>query len=213
MENSIRSMKNILCVVGVLFFLFPMAVFAQNKVVVIPLFGDDPKPLKNIVTVAKANGDFTNPVAAVNSISDASANNPYLVVIGPGVYTLTQTLVMKEYVDIAGSGENVTKLQGAISGSPPVDASSAIISGANNAALSSLTVENTGGSTFSLALYNNNASPMVKNVTATGSGETTTTASIILLPLLPRLDALPWMEQLQVYIQMAQAPQLASRPL
>ena len=127
------------------------------------------KSLKNVVTVAKGKGQFSDPVAAVNSISDASASNPYLVVIGPGVYTLTQTLAMKEYVDIAGSGENVTKLQGAIS-TGSLDASSAIISGANNAALSSLTAENTGGSTHSIALFNSGASPIVKDVTATASG-------------------------------------------
>jgi pectin methylesterase-like acyl-CoA thioesterase len=69
---------------------------------------------KNIITVAKSGGDFTDPVAAVDSISDASATNPYLVVIAPGVYTVTQTLQMKQYVDIAGSGEEVTKLTGAI---------------------------------------------------------------------------------------------------
>ena len=52
------------------------------------------RKLKNVDTVAKANGDFTDPVAAVNSITDASATNPYLVVICPGVYTITQTLMM-----------------------------------------------------------------------------------------------------------------------
>ena len=129
------------------------------------------KPLKNVITVAKGGGKFTNPVAAVNSITDASASNPYLVVIGPGVYTLTQTLVMKEYVDIVGSGENVTKLQGAISTSSP-DASSAIISGANSATLGSLTVENTGGGYLSIALYNQSTSPTVSHVTAMASGGT-----------------------------------------
>ncbi len=92
----------------------PISAQAADKVVVIPLFGHG-KPLKNIVTVAKANGKFTDPVAAVNSITDASYDNPYLVVIGPGVYTLTHTLVMKPWVDITGSGENVTRLVGAIS--------------------------------------------------------------------------------------------------
>jgi len=134
MKISAHFMKSIFGFLFVLILFTPMTVLAQSRVVVIPLFGDDPKPLKNIVTVAKANGDFKNPVSAVNSVTDASASNPYLVVIGPGVYTLTQTLVMKEYVEIVGSGENVTRLEGAIS-TNSLDASSAVISGANNAAL------------------------------------------------------------------------------
>ena len=134
MKISTLVVKRVFYILAALLLLAPLTVLAQTKVVVIPLFGDDPKPLKNIVTVAKANGDFTSPVAAVNSITDASATNPYLVVIGPGVYTMGAALVMKEYVDIAGSGENVTKLTGAISTGQL--SSSAIVHGANNAALS-----------------------------------------------------------------------------
>ena len=144
MKISTRFVKTFASFAGILLLLAPLTVQAQTKVVVIPLFGDDPKPLKNIITVAKANGDFKDPVAAVNSITDASAENPYLVVIGPGVYTVTKTLAMKQYVDIVGSGKNLTKVKGAISTSKH-NASSAIISGARTSALSSLTVENTGG--------------------------------------------------------------------
>ncbi len=128
---------------------------AADKVVVIPLFGHG-KPLKNIVTVAKADGKFTDPVAAVNSITDASENNPYLIVIGPGVYTLNQTLVMKPWVDICGSGENVTKLTGAISGDNE-DESSAIVKISNDAVLSELTVENYGTNSVTIGAYSSNA--------------------------------------------------------
>jgi len=147
----------------------PEAVYAIQSLAGIrsPLAKDD--ALKNIITVAKANGHFTDPVAAVNSITDASATNPYLVVIGPGVYTITQTLQMKEYVDIVGSGENVTRLTGGIS-SGTQSATSAIISGANNATLSSLTVENTGGGSNSIGFFNGSASPMVCSVTVKASG-------------------------------------------
>ena len=173
MKITAQFRTRIIVCFGLLLLLTPIMVFAQNRVVVIPIFGDDAKPLKNIITVAKANGNFTDPVKAVNSIKDASDKNPYLVVIGPGVYTITESLVMQEYVDIAGSGENVTKIQGAISGSS--DASSAIISGANNAALSSLTVENMGGSNNSRAIYNDYASPSLSNITVIASGGTFTT--------------------------------------
>lgn len=170
MKNSAQFIKMISRVIGMLLLLTSFTVLAQNKVVVIPLMGDDMKPLKNIITVAKANGDYTDPVQAVNSVTDASATNPYLVVIGPGVYTITQTLVMKEHVDISGSGENVTILTGEISGAY-IDASSAIISGADQSTLSALTVKNTGGSnSFSTAIYNGSGTTRVSNVKAIASG-------------------------------------------
>lgn len=66
MKISVRMMKGIVVLIGVLFVLIPLTAFTANKVVVIPLFDTtNPKPLKNIVTVAKANGMFTDPVAAV----------------------------------------------------------------------------------------------------------------------------------------------------
>ena len=65
-------------------------------------------------------------MAAVASITDASALNRYLVVIGPGVYTLSQPLVMKDYVSVAGSGQETTILSGAI-GSDNEGSSSAIV--------------------------------------------------------------------------------------
>lgn len=69
----------------------------------------------NVVVVATdGTGDFTDPVAALNSIVDASADKPYLLKINPGVYTLDSSsrLYLKSYVDIEGSGEGVTKIQG-----------------------------------------------------------------------------------------------------
>ena len=124
---------------------------AHEKVVVVPLFGGHSKPLKNIITVAKANGDYSNPLAAVASINDASATNPYLIIIAPGEYTLTEGLNMKEYVSITGSGENVTKLIGAIS-SEDLEITSAIVQLNFNSTLSNLTVKNTGGNFNSIGI-------------------------------------------------------------
>lgn len=104
-------------VLMVVFFVSHVA--AQDKVVVIPL--NSAKKLQNVVTVSPRNGDFTDPVAAVNSITGASAANPYLVLIGPGVYTLTQPLPMKPFVTIAGSGREATTLTGSISSSTVAD--------------------------------------------------------------------------------------------
>lgn len=138
-------------------------VFAE-KVVVVPLFSA--KKLGNVVTVAKSGGKFTDPVAAVNSITNASASNPYLVVIGPGQYTLTSALVIKNGISVVGSGRAATKLRGHIS-SGSADASSAIvvISGIR-CNLSDLTIINDGGGYYSVALYSNSNSDVsrVNNV-------------------------------------------------
>jgi len=46
---------------------------------------------------------------AMSGITGAGESNPYLIIIEPGVYNIgTNSLQMNEYVDIQGSGENVT---------------------------------------------------------------------------------------------------------
>jgi len=66
----------------------------------------------NVIIVAKSGGDFTDPIAAINSVTDASESNPYLIKIMPGVYGISTTLTAKNYVDIEGSGRNTTKIIG-----------------------------------------------------------------------------------------------------
>lgn len=94
----------------------------------------------NVIVVAKSGGDFTDPVAAINSIADASINNPYLVKIMPGVYDLgASVLTLKQYVDIEGAGENVTKIVGI----QPVDW--CLVNGKPNSSLRLLSVSHSGG--------------------------------------------------------------------
>lgn len=163
---------------------------AADRVVVIPLAGSK-KPLKNIVTVAKGNGDFTDLVAAVDSITDASANNPYLVIIAPGEYSFAKTLAMKEYVDISGSGENVTRLIGAI-GQGTYDASSAIVEAANHATLSNLSVVNTGDGEYSIGIYTTglNATAKLQQVTVMVSGGSVTSSGIVNSLSSPKMSAI-----------------------
>lgn len=113
---------------------------AHNKVVVVPLFGGG-ESLANVVTVAKSNGDFTDLRSALNSIDDASAANPYLVVIAPGRYEVTSIINMKPYVSVTGSGQKATVLYGEVGGSIYA-LSSGILRGASHTTLSHLTIEN-----------------------------------------------------------------------
>ncbi|MBI4710657.1 MAG: hypothetical protein HY806_06020 [Nitrospirae bacterium] len=124
---------------------------------------------RKVVVVALSGGNFTSPVNAVNSITDASATNPYLVKIMPGVYNIgTNSVQMKEYVDIEGSGETVTKITGNIN-----SAYSGVVNGASNAEIRSLTVESTGGGGTDpvvIAINNDHASTKITDITVTNSG-------------------------------------------
>ncbi len=135
---------------------------ALNNVVVIPL--NSAKKLKNVITVSLSNGDFTDPATAVASIVDASDTNPYLVLIGPGIYTLTTPLTLKPYVVVVGSGVKNTTLTGAISTNVD-DATSAMVIGASYSAISDLKILNSGGSHFSIGIYNDGASYDISRVT------------------------------------------------
>ncbi len=145
-----------------IFSLLNISAYAQNKVVVIPMSGDDLKPLANIITVAKENGDFTDPVTALNAIGSvyppADSANPYLIVIAAGVYELTEQLVMKPNVSIVGSGPRVTKLTGSISSSG-VHLSAALVVTARYSSLRDLSIENAGGTdAYSIGIYNSDDS-------------------------------------------------------
>jgi autotransporter-associated beta strand protein len=119
---------------------------------------------KNVIVVAKSGGDFTTITAARNSITDNSATNPYLIYVAPGIFN--ERVTMKPFVDIEGAGELATKIT--FTGSASSNTGSVL--GANNAELRFLTVENTGGSAFAIAIYNSSAAPRLTHLTASASG-------------------------------------------
>lgn len=127
------------------------------------------KRAKKTVLVSPKSTETESGEALLNAlaqISLPSESNPYLIIIEPGVYDIGgESLQMKSYVDIQGSGQDLTKIKGNIG-----FASTAVLRGANNAELRFLTVENTGGGTFAEAIYNSSQSPAITNVTATASG-------------------------------------------
>lgn len=63
-----------------------------------------------IITVAKKGGDFTTFAAALAFITDASVSKPYLIKGSPGTF-IEDTLTMKPYVYIQGSGNEATVIQ------------------------------------------------------------------------------------------------------
>ncbi len=129
-----------------------------------------------VAIVAQSGGDYTNSLDAMSDIAawcgTPGSTNPCLIRLMPGIYDLGNNgFAMQSYVDIEGSGENTTTITSTHSSSLN-DADSATLSGADNAEIRFLTVENQGGSTYSAAIYNDSASPDITNVTAIASGGT-----------------------------------------
>ncbi len=140
------------CVIAAL--LISSDVSAHNKVVVIPLFGDDAEPsqtLQNVIRVSPSNGDFVSLAAAISSIEDASESNRYLIVIGPGTYNITRTIRIPSYVSVHGAGEHSTIINGAISGNSGTN-SSILISG-HNTSISNMQINNSGDSNLSVGIW------------------------------------------------------------
>jgi hypothetical protein len=73
------------------------------------------KKYANVIVVSKSGGDFSDPITAINAITNASSANPYLLKILPGIYDLgANSMYMKDFIDIEGSGLEMTKLTGTV---------------------------------------------------------------------------------------------------
>ncbi|ACM22132.1 hypothetical protein Geob_3794 [Geotalea daltonii FRC-32] len=112
-----------------------IAVLAAAMFMTIPTLG---MAVTNVVVVAKDGGDFTDPVAALNSIYYASATNPYVLKIMPGVYDIGDNyLRLRPYIEIEGSGEKVTTITG------NAGAGNCVVNAANNSGIRNITIQST----------------------------------------------------------------------
>lgn len=120
----------------------------------------------NVVVVAKSGGDFTSVQAALDSITDAGADNPYLVTVAPGVYE--EQVTLKPHVTVEGAGEDVTIVRWTGGSQAPWEGDgSATVRGADHAALRHLTVESDGtGQAFAVGVLSIDADTMLRHVTA-----------------------------------------------
>lgn len=124
--------------------------------------------------------------AALTGIKDASESKPYLLKLEPGVYDLgADWMAMKEWVDIEGSGEGVTKISGRSYSSQPYDGT---IFARNNAELRYLTVENTGGGYSATAIAINTASTRLTHVTVKASGASAFNTGVYISNGSPRIE-------------------------
>lgn len=123
----------------------------------------------NVVVGAKSGGDYLEPMGAIASIDDATAEDPYLIKIMPGLYDLgSNTLAMKEFVDVEGSGENVTVITSSVYSnvSPPRPT----VRTANNSEIRLVTIRNTSTGSTGYAIFSEGTSPRLNHVTAIASG-------------------------------------------
>lgn len=89
-------------------------------------------PVAHVVRVGISGGEFTSIQAALDSITDASYYNAYVVLVGPGTYY--ESITLKDYVTVRGFGRGSTILD--VSGSGAVTA----VTGSAQAKISDLTI-------------------------------------------------------------------------
>lgn len=129
-------------------------------------------PPGNVIVVARSNGDFDSIQAAINSITDASSGNPYLVWVAPGWYN--EAVKMKPYVHLQGAGQGVTVIQAAVPNGTALTLTS-------NISVRDLSVSNTGNGPTNYGIYGDDASSVeVANVFAEAGGLGTSNIAIYL---------------------------------
>jgi hypothetical protein len=104
---------------------------------------------QNVVVVAKSGGDYASVQAAIDSVTDAAAGNPYLVWVAPGVYS--ETVTMKPYVHLQGAGQEATIITSTC-GSTTWPLAEGTVRLASDVSLRDLTVGNGGSSSSHVAL-------------------------------------------------------------
>jgi hypothetical protein len=133
--------------------------------------GLDDVELENVILVAKSGGHFDSIQAAVDSITGASPENPYLVWVGPGTYE--EQVILKEHVHLTGAGEWLTMITSSVNNPdiiPPITATLHLTRETN---VKNLTVINEGNGYRNVAILGlDGAFPTnLTNVTAVASGD------------------------------------------
>ena len=139
--------------------------------------GQDAASPARVIWVAESGGDYTKLSEAMASIPDNNtAATPYVITIAPGEYIETANVEMKNYVDVEGSGQGITTIRCACSGSTNFK-NSTISIGEKNVEIRQITIENTSTGNDNFAVHSNQAfneelEVTMADVTATASGGT-----------------------------------------
>jgi hypothetical protein len=129
-----------------------------------------------VIVVAQKGGDFTSIQTAIDSITDASEENPYLVWVAPGSYQ--EEVTLKPYVTLEGAGERATIISAQVGSSlPPTRATLRMVSYSEVQELTVLNTGSGGGKEFeasdavALLAVANAENVMIQRVTAGCKGE------------------------------------------
>ena len=119
-------------------------------------------------------GDYALLSTALAAITDATSSNPYVIKIAPGIYTETASVVLKDYVDVEGSGQDITTINCACSNASNTELSATVSAGNIVAEIRHLTINNTGGGNdYSTGVWTEDVADgsfSMLHVTATASG-------------------------------------------
>ena len=130
---------------------------------------------------------------ALAGITNASATKRYVIKIEPGIFELgSNRLIMKPYVDIEGSGQEATVIQGGAG-----EMSDGVIWGASFTELRQLQVKSTGTSASQYAipvLLPERVATRLTNVTLVSSGAGANYG-------LRAVDGSPWIEEVTIRVQ------------
>jgi hypothetical protein len=102
-----------------------------------------------VVVVAKSGGVTTTVQGAIDSITDASEDNPYLVWVAPGEYL--ESVTMKPYVHLQGAGQETTVISSTVTNEcfPPINATLVMTS---HVTVRDLQIVNNGAGAYSTGL-------------------------------------------------------------
>ncbi len=103
----------------------------------------DPRVLR----VSATGGDYTSLSTAISSISDATIANPYLVIVGPGIFSLSSPITIPSGVHVRGSGMHTTTVTSTHSATPI--SAGCLINLSDGASLSQIGVYSTASTLFS----------------------------------------------------------------
>ena len=135
---------------------------------------------QNVVVVAKSGGDYISVQAAIDNATGATAVNPYLVWVAPGVYT--ETVIMKPYVHLQGAGQDATVINSTVSYSGDWPPTLATLVLASDTSLRDLTVGNSGAGDSNTAVLATTGMTrtLLADVTAQALGGGTSNFAILL---------------------------------
>jgi len=122
----------------------------------------------HVLTVGDG-GEYTTVNNALSTISDNNYTNSYLIKLSPGIFE--EQVIMKEYVDIEGSGKNVTTIK-YFGGSSLTN--SYTVKGANHSEIRNLSVISFGTSKdYAIGVFNSDTSLTISKISILSYGATT----------------------------------------